>query len=219
MKYSAQILSLLFHPLLMLLYVLLLLLALDPYEFTLQGNGARVSFFVYTIVIGLIIPILSMFIMKMLGMIQSLEMKSNKERIGPLIVVGTLYLWLFINLKDQTGIPEVLISFVLGLVLAVFGAFFFNNFTKLSLHMVGLGGTILFFFVLKTELDHDLILVSFFQYAFVAVTLDVLIMLTILLTGLVASARLWLGSHNRMQLLEGFIIGALAQLVAFRIIL
>ena len=218
LRVSAQIVSVLFHPLLMLLYMLWILLALDPYEFTLQGNFEQISFFVYTIVICLVIPVLSMFIMKMLGLINSLEMKTQKERIGPLIVVGTLYLWLFINLKDQSGIPQVFSSFILGSVLAIFISFFFNNFFKLSLHMVGLGGVLVFLIILKYALSNDLIILRFFQTSFALINLDLLLMAAILITGLVASARLLLGAHDKSQLLAGIGIGALSQLIAYSII-
>jgi hypothetical protein len=214
----AHIISVLFHPLLIILYLLMILIALNPYVFSLSDLHEKTTFFVYTFVNTLVIPILSIFIMKMLGMVKSFEMKDNKERIGPLIVIGSLYLWMFINFKDNQMVPPLFSSFILGSVLAIFTSFFINNFTKISLHMVGMGGLIIALILIKLEMPYDKFFIDVFNSFGAMVTLDFMILVAILLAGITGTARLYLKAHQPSQIYLGFIIGGLTQLMAFSII-
>lgn len=218
MRTIAHIISVLFHPLLIILYLLMVLIALNPYVFALSDLHEKTTFFVYTFVNTLVIPILSIFIMKMLGIVKSLEMKDNKERIGPLIIIGSLYLWMFINFKGNQIVPPLFSSFILGSTLAIFISFFINNFTKISLHMVGMGGLIIALILIKFEMPYDKFFIDVFNSFGAMVTLDFLIIVSILLTGITGTARLYLEAHQPRQIYLGFIIGCLSQLMAFTII-
>lgn len=218
MRIPAQIISILFHPLLIIIYLLMVLITLNPYLFVLNDLQEKTTFFVYTFVNTLIIPIISIFIMKFLGMIKSLEMETNKERIGPLIVIGSLYLWMVINFKGNQIVPDIFSSIVLGSVIGIFVAFFFNSFTKISLHMVGMGGMVIALVLLKFQMEQGAILFNVFDWFGVMLSIDLLIFLGILVAGITGTARLYLKAHNSAQVYQGFLIGSLAQLLAFSII-
>ena len=51
--------------------------------------------------------------MKALGLIDSLEMKTRTERIGPYIITGILYMWLFQNMLNNPLIPMAFKIFAL----------------------------------------------------------------------------------------------------------
>lgn len=218
MRIFAHIISILFHPLLIIIYILMILITLNPYVFAFSDAHEKTTFFVYTFVNTLLIPVLSIFIMKMLGFVKSLEMKDNKERIGPLIVIGSLYLWMFINFKGNQIVPAIFSSFILGSVLAIFISFFINNFTKLSLHMVGMGGLIIALVLIKYQMTYDKFFFEVFNLFSAMISLDFLIMLSVILAGITATARLYLKAHRPQEIYLGFIVGILSQLIAFSII-
>jgi hypothetical protein len=218
LRIPAQLISILFHPLLIIIYLLMVLIALNPYLFTLTDPREKATFFVYTFVNTLVIPVIAILIMKFLGMIKSLEMETNKERIGPLIVVGSLYLWLFINFRGNQMVPEIFVSLILGTVIALFVSFFINSFTKVSLHMAGMGGLVAALILMKYQLPYDKLYFHVFNWFGTLISLDLLILLSLLLAGITGSARLYLKAHDPQQVYMGFLIGILSQFFAFSII-
>jgi hypothetical protein len=218
LRIPAQILSVLLHPILIILYVWMILMAIDPFLFKLGDKNAKIIFLTYTFVSTLVIPVLSIFIMKMLGFVKSFEMKDSKERIGPLIVIGTLYLWMFINYKNDPGIPPVFVTFILGSVFSIFIAFFINNFSKISLHMVGMGGFFTALLLMKFLINYDSFFISVFNWFSAQVSLSFVLIVIALLSGLVGSARLYLKAHETKDLITGFIVGVAAQIIAYIII-
>ena len=133
-RLSAKLISIIMHPMLMMTYVLLVLFKFNPYLFGLAGDKGQELFLITVVILSVFFPLIAVLMMKALNIIESLEMKSKEERVGPLIVTGIFYLWLFMNIKDNTNISEVFSFFVLGSTIALFISFFVNNFSKISLH-------------------------------------------------------------------------------------
>jgi len=127
LRTTARIISILFHPLFVIGYVLVLLLSINPYLFVIQDNQAKFLLIFSVVMLTIFFPIFSIFMMKMLDLIGSFQMKEKSERIGPLIVTGTFYLWLFINIKDNSNILpfgsfNVHTNLVLLMVIVIAGA-------------------------------------------------------------------------------------------------
>lgn len=218
MNLAARIISFVMHPLLMLTYMLVMLLLINPYLFgvhSITDQQAKVlvagvflsSFF---------IPAIAVLMLRFTGLLRSIEMPNKEDRIGPYIITGVFYLWLFRNFLDQGKVPEIFVSFTLGATIALFLAFFINIFSKISIHALGMGGLtgvvvlILMFFpgynFLDTEgarlLDMRLLLVG-----------------SILLSGLTGTARLYLRAHEPLDIWGGYLVGFAAQFIAVRFIL
>ena len=102
------------HPLLVLTYVLLLMLAINPFAFGAHHMGDKhtVVLVLYVISTTFVIPGLGVSLLKPLGLIQSLEMNDKQERIGPYIISGIFYLWIFKNFTTG-AVPEQLLAFSL----------------------------------------------------------------------------------------------------------
>ncbi len=140
MKTMAKIISYIFHPLLMLTYIFLLLLLINPYLFggLNQTNILPLGFnIVYN---TFLIPAFIVFLMKVLGFVPDLELKDKQHRIVPYVATGVFYLWIFINLKSNPEVPHAFKLFTLGATIALFMAFFINIFSKISMHTTGMGG-------------------------------------------------------------------------------
>lgn len=213
LRFAAQLISVVCHPLLLLMYALLLLAWANPYLFSegsfqkvLADDGNRVMFFkIFAFTVAF--PLFAIFIMRGLNLIDSLAMKSQQERIGPFIITGLMYVWVFYNLKQQPAVPLPLKTFALGATIGLFSAFVINLFSKISLHTVGMGGFLGMVLVIMAK-----------SYSETHGDLRNIFLLTILLAGLVGSARLVLRAHQPSDIYGGYFVGLLAQLIAIRFI-
>lgn len=204
------------HPLFMISYVLLILLTYNPYLFGMGKDGQGLLL-ISVVMLTIFFPLLAVGMMKALDMISSIEMATRKERVGPLIATSIFYLWLYINIKDNTGVSEAFSFFVLGTVIALFTAFFINNFSKISLHAVGMGGLIAGTFLIRQYFTYDAATLSLGALGDYRVHINVILIAVIILAGLVASSRLLLKAHKMSDITGGVLVGIISQVIAFMI--
>lgn len=214
LRFTAKFLSIIFHPLLILTYMLILLLLVNPYLFGVNSIKAQSLLILLIFLSTFLLPAISVSMMKALGMVDSFELKDKQERIGPYIITGIFYLWIFVNFKNNSQIPIAFTTFVLGSTIALFIAFFLNIFTKISAHAVGMGGLIGMVTILMILYDYH----SFsFEIAYVGnieMGLSTLLMMVIMLAGMVGSARLLLKAHVPSQVYAGYVVGFSSQFFA-----
>lgn len=214
LRTAAHIISILFHPLLMLTYMLLLLLLVNPYQFGVHSMAEQWKLVIMVFLSTFLMPIFAVFMMKSLDMVKSMQLEDRFERIGPYILTGVFYLWMFINFKGNPTIPKPLVIVMLGSTIALFGAFFFNNFTKISAHAAGMGGLVGMAIINTMYFNFDTFTVSLGWLGIYEISTNFLLMATIILAGIVCTARLLLGAHSEKQLYTGFAIGFLSQFIA-----
>lgn len=219
MKILAKTISYLFHPLFITVYSLAVLYFLHPFIFDNKDEKSKIIFFSYTILSTLIIPVLAIILMKNLNMIDTFKMEKKTERIGPLIVISILYLWLFINFKNSTELPLDFAAMMLGASFAVMSAFFINNFIKISLHSLGMGSVISLLLILKYKLEYSGLSFKTSAVSSVELSMDFLMIMAIILAGIVGTSRLSLKAHTVKELYLGYIVGFITQFLAFNIIL
>ncbi|MEZ4986009.1 MAG: hypothetical protein R2795_13395 [Saprospiraceae bacterium] len=215
LSWIAKGLSVVFHPLLLPTYMLFILMVVNPYLFgvnSYQEPTAHMQLllvFLYTF----FMPATIVLVMYFLGFIRSFQMKDKEERIGPYLITGMLYLWVYYNFSKTGQMPPAYVSFMLGAVIALFVAFLINIFTKISAHAVGMGGL----------LGMVVITMLWFSYGSFALPgtdmLDInvlyLLMATLLVAGAVGTARLYLKAHEPSDLVGGYFIGFVTQFLAF----
>ena len=206
---AAVVLSVLFHPLLIPTYGYILLALTNPFLFGInsltdgRGRVLLLMVFLYTFVI----PVLSVFIMVKLEMVDSLLIEDRMQRIGPLLLVMILYFWVFYNLHQNNDSPAIFNIFMLGVVMALAISFAINVVEKLSLHAVGMGGLV----------GMVMILLGVYGNLSVGLTgLDVgiVLVLAVLLAGAVGTARLAMSAHTTGQLVTGYLVGFTSQWLA-----
>lgn len=218
MHTAARVISLALHPLLMLTYMLVMLLLVNPYLFGVHSiTDRQASILLLRVFLSsFFIPAIAVLMLRFTGLLRSLEMPEKTDRIGPYIITGVFYLWLFRNFLDNSQIPAIFVSFTLGATIALFLAFFINIFSKISIHALGMGG------LLGVMV---LILTIFPDYNFLSIggshqiDLRVVLIAGILLSGITGTARLYLRAHEPMDLWGGYLIGFAAQFIAARFIL
>src|SRR5665647_1027152 len=151
MKTISYILSYFFHPLLMPTWMVLLLLYSNPYSFAGMPTGVVISIvFINTFMF----PLISILMMKKLGLVDTLHIPDNKQRIIPLVATIIFYVWAYLAIR-KTNFPYLMGVFMMGTLVSLFVSFFINVFYKLSLHMVGMSGalTAIMFMLLFSQTD------------------------------------------------------------------
>lgn len=191
-KILSKILSYIFHPLLIPTWFVLLLLRTNPFSF------AGLSYGVVVAVIAIntfMFPAISILLMRKLDFIESLEMPDNKQRIIPLVATIIFYVWAYLATR-KLNFPFMTGIFMMGTLVSLFISFSINVFFKISLHMVGISGALTAMMLLVFISPSDM------SYYFLAM---------ILLTGAIASARLYLGAHTMKEVYVGFLVGMFGQ--------
>jgi hypothetical protein len=218
LKISAQILSVVLHPLLMLTYMLGLLLIVNPYLFGINSASEGKLLMLRVFITTFILPAFAIFLMYRLKLISSAEMTDKQERIGPFIATGVFYTWVFRSALNDPNMPTAFLIAALGTTIGLFACFLVNLFFKISLHATGAGGFV------------GMVLITWWYYSYGAfamwlpflgvctVSINAILMLSILLAGAIGTARLLLGAHTSKELYSGFLMGLAAQYVALQIL-
>lgn len=211
----ARFLSFVAHPLLVLSYVLLLQMALDPCSFGARqmSDPQSVVLLMSVFVCTVVLPGFAVALMKPLGLIKSLEMEDKQDRIGPYIVSGVFYLWLVKNLLSDGQTPQLYVIFALGATIGLFLAFLINIFSKISAHAVGMGGLVAMLLFLVVDWNDAGIVVPL-PGGGLQISTFVVLILGIVLAGLVGTARLALKAHEPADIYRGYAVGFVSILLA-----
>ena len=148
------------------------------------------------------IPLSLTYVMLRIKLINSFEMQTRQERIIPLFMMAFLYYITYYSLKS-TGIFINLQLFILGSSVLVFVGIFINYFTKISIHLMGIGGLTGAMLALGLGIHIPVI------YPLI---------LVLLLAGLLGFARLKQGAHTEGQIYGGFLTGLLVMMMLFFLI-
>ncbi len=216
----AKFFSIIGHPLLILTYILLLLLWMNPYQFGVYKLGDMLPFVVLVFLSTFALPAFACALMVPLGFINSLSMKDPKERIGPYIATGIAYLWMFQTTIYNPNIPIAFKIFILGATISLFLAFFINNFSKISIHAVGMGGMVgMMVIAMYIYYFGSFNLVFPSGFGILELNTTTMLMAVIILAGIVGTSRLILKAHEPSDLYGGYLVGFCAQFIALRFLL
>jgi len=216
LKTLSKTISLVFHPLFVLFYLLMATILVNPYLFSVQDPKSR-NILVFSIfMITVVLPLISILMMRFLGLLTSLEMHNKMERVGPLIATGIFYLWLYVNIRSNTYLPTLFQVFVLGSTISLFLSFFINNFSKISLHTVGAGGLVVAFILLH-QYSYGEFEIKIGGYVLNLSTF-LIVAIIVFIAGCIGASRMYLNAHNKEQLYMGYLVGFLGQFIAYNII-
>lgn len=218
LKALAQGISYLFHPLLIVTYMLVLLLVVNPYLFGVHSISDKESklLLLQVFLSTFFIPGFSVAMLRFTGLVKSLEMRTRQERIGPYIITGMFYIWMFRNFLGSTQVPTAFSCFLLGATIGLFIAFFINIFSKISIHAVGMGGMVGMAVITMLLFSHDSFLLHIGSLGALELNMSWVLIGLVLLAGLVGSARLLLQAHEPLDLYGGYLVGFVAQFIALR---
>ncbi|NNF19839.1 MAG: hypothetical protein HKN61_08660 [Flavobacteriaceae bacterium] len=198
MRTLSIFLSYLFHPLLIPMAGTLSYFLVTPKYSPLEEQGGNLlPIFILTV----IIPLISYAILRNLGLASSVFLAPAKERLYPLIIsLGLLLIVLFRVIPNNytaelyyyfVGLIAATAACLLALILKV----------RCSLHMMGLGSLLMYLIALSIHFE---------------INITIAISACTLICGLAATARIYLKAHNRAEIVIGFIIGFLSQLMTIK---
>lgn len=152
-------------------------------------------------ILTIVLPILLCFLLKTIGIIESIYLETTKESIIPLSLNIIICILVIHRVLPDNQIIElyyffigVLISTTVCLVLALL------NF-KASIHMIGIAGVFMFGIGISLHFGKNL---------------NGSLALFCLIAGAIASSRLHLKAHTNLELVFGFCIGLFPQLLTLR---
>ncbi|MEO0526681.1 MAG: phosphatase PAP2 family protein [Bacteroidota bacterium] len=193
-----KVISYIFHPLFVPIAGTISYFMITPKYSPLEfQSGNILPIFILTV----IIPIISFLILKNLGIVTSIFIPSIKERKYPFYVSIALLLMVLLKVIPNNYTPELYYYF-LGLITATSASLLllFLDF-KSSMHMMGLGSLLMFLICLSIHFEINIIMaISFFT----------------LIAGVLATARLYLKAHSTPEVLIGFLLGLISQLLTIQ---
>ena len=201
LRMAARFLSILFHPLFIPVYVSWFLIYINPIfpAFTAKDKGVLLVRFM---VMYTLFPLATVLLSRGLGFIESIYLRTQKDRIIPYIACGVYYFWMWYVLRNQL-FPKELVMFTLAIFLASSGGLLANSYIKVSMHAISLGVMVTF-----------MLLMAFLSPASFGFYLAV----AFLIAGVVGSARLINNDHYPIEVYAGFAVGILSQLIAYKVV-
>jgi len=199
-KYFGNTVSFVFHPLFIPTYFILYLIQVVPYEFV-GITDWQLKLRVFSVFwLTAFFPAFAVFLLWRLKLSNNIFLKTQKERIIPYVIVMFFYWWMYYLSRNFVDQPSALKYFYFGVFITSSLGLVVNNFIKVSLHGMAIGGLLTAVFLVGMH------------YPISNMIWDIAL---IFITGLVISARMMVSDHSQQELIVGLIIGVLTQTAAY----
>lgn len=189
----AQGISLIFQPLFVPIYSLVILFNANTYITYAVQPEIKQFIYLVTLLNTIILPMVVFYYFYRQKIIESFHMHTAKERSLPFFTTLVFHLSTY-YLFTKVPMPNLFQNLVLGSVISVLAVLIINFKWKISIHMLGMGGIV------------GTIIGLVLRYQINAVEL---VMALVILSGVVGYARLRLNAHTPMQVYVGFVLGTL----------
>ena len=204
-KFFAHLFSVLFHPLFIPFYVIAFLVYYHPTYFSGFSNYTKFVLLRFTAINTILFPAFALLVMKGLGFVKSVFLRTQQDRIGPYLANMIFYFWMArvcFNFKPE--LTPVLASFMTGVFLTTAVALIANIFYKISMHAIGCGGLLGIFIII---MNSNSMLMTW------------PLSIALLITGIVCTSRLIVSNHTQKEIYLGLVIGLVCQFGAAIVIL
>jgi hypothetical protein len=186
----AKIISVIFHPLVIPLYGLLIIF-LAPTLFWYIPFKVKKILFLVVLTNNILIPVSLLPFFRYRNIISSWMIETREERIIPLLAVSFFYSLTSVIIF-RLPVPVFIKGYIFSISIITVTATIINFWSKISLRSIGAGAlnAVVIILSIKTQVPLTFILLG-----------------TLIIGGLVLSSRLKLNSHNPQQVYLGFLIG------------
>lgn len=198
-RLAAKIISYIFHPVFIPVYVAWFLIYIQPYLFISLPGWKQTTTMIQFLVMYSFFPLVTTFLLKGLGFIKSIYLPTQRDRIIPYVICMIYYFWVWYVLNNQPEYPAAMVQFSLAIFIASIGGLMGNIYMKISMHTIAMG--IMTTFMLLEAFSQD---ISFTLY----------ISITVLIAGLVTTARFIVSDHTAKEIYTGLVVGVISQLIA-----
>jgi len=199
---AAKIISVIFHPLFMVTYLLTVFAFYFPSGLDPLHSEMYFDFILTLSGITLLMPALLIGLFKMFGTVQNVTMMTRKERIMPFFFMAIMYTAIIFMLSSQQRISldDNLLKFLIITDALVLVSFITTLFYKVSVHCIAVWGIIGILLPLN-KISEDGALFYPLLFSFI-------------IAGLVMSSRLKLQVHTSQEVWSGTILGIVTSYIA-----
>jgi hypothetical protein len=196
----AHLFSFVFHPLFIPFYVVTFLAFYHPSYFSGFSSYNKSKLLLTTALNTVFFPAFAILLMKGLGFIDSIFLRTQRDRIGPYLSSMIFYFWMArVYFKSEPTLPLILASFMTGVFLTTVVGLLSNIYYKISMHAMGWGGVIgVFILVMKSN----------------TMLMTWPLAIALLVTGLVCTSRMLISDHSQKEIYTGLLAGVLCQFAA-----
>jgi len=194
----AKFISYVFHPLFIPLYITYFIIQIRSYQFAGINDWVNLRTLLQVFVNCTFLPLASILLLRALKFIDSVFLKTQRDRIIPYIICMIFYFWNWYVFKNNHEVKD-LVSMSMAIFNASVLGFLVNISMKVSMHAISVG-VMTTFIALLAFTDSS----SFSFYLSIAV----------LIAGIVCTSRLIVSDHSQKEIYYGFLIGILSQLAA-----
>jgi hypothetical protein len=202
LRLLAQFFSILFHPLFLPTYVMAFMLYIHPFAFAGLVEKFKMFKLLSVFFSTAFLPAFSVFLMKQLGFIESIFLRTQRDRIIPYITSMIFFFWVWYVSKNQLENPPAVTAFLLATFIANIAALMANIYFKISMHAIAVGALFMFFLWLS------------FTSSF---SLTYYLSIATIITGLVCTSRFIVSDHSAVEIYSGLLVGVVCQAVAIGI--
>ncbi|WP_052273062.1 hypothetical protein [Flavihumibacter solisilvae] len=199
LRIFGEVISYLFHPLFIPGYITAFLLYIHPLAFAGETDIRKHLKLISVVLSTALLPSFTVFLLRQLGFVQSIQLRTQKERIIPIVASMVYYFWIFYVSRKLPDNPPELVQMLCAVFISSIISLTANNFIKVSLHGIAMG-----------------VLTGFFIHlAWVSIVpVGVALSISILVAGLVTSARMMVSDHTVRELIWGLGIGLVSMFIS-----
>lgn len=204
-RFFAAVVSYIFHPVFVPVYLVLFMVYLHPWLFAGVDPFNKARVVLMSVVMFTLFPLVTVSLLKGLKFIQSIRLHTQKDRVIPLIACGIWYFWITYvwwnssKANDGLFIPKIAVALALATFLASWLGLMANIIMKVSLHAISMGVMLAFIFLLAFSDP-----LNYGPYISIA----------LLIAGLVCTSRFIVSDHSPKEVYTGLAVGVGAMLVA-----
>src|ERR1700690_1673402 len=139
LRIPAQLFSYIFHPLFIPVIATWYLAFIHQGYFTGIAPHDKLSTIIKVVANTIIFPGATILLLKAVGFIKSIFLKTQRERIFVYVAANFFYFWMYLVFRSQPEVPLILTAFIFGIFLSSSVGLFANIYFKISMHALGVG--------------------------------------------------------------------------------
>jgi hypothetical protein len=188
----ASLISYVFHPLFVPVYISWFLITVQPQLFAGFTPARKILTVFQFLLLYSFFPLVTVLLARALGFISSIYLYTQKDRVIPYIACGIYYFWMWYVLRNQVEYAREVIVLAMAIWIASSLGLMANIYMKISM---------VTYILMLTIMNGS----GFGIYLSAA----------LLLCGLVCTARFVVSDHLQKEIYGGLLIGFLSQAIAF----
>lgn len=195
-----KLISVLLHPIVIPTIGVFLFLSISPDPISRSRQYLLISIVFFS---TYIVPLIALLILKALGLINSLKAETIQERKIPLFLMLVIFYVLGRFLNNISDFEELGLLFYGTNLALIISYFLFFIKIKTSLHVLSISSALAFIMIFGNKYS---------------ISILPLVVVLLLLTGLLASARLHLKAHTKLEVYLGCFLGVACQAIIFTLL-